>query len=55
MSAPSRPRLPLLRMILAIIVVLVVVNIVAHLFSPWLLLAAAVIAWVVFRARHAVR
>ena len=55
MSAPSRPRLPLLRMILVIIVVLVVVNIVAHLFSPWLLLAAAVITWVVFRARHAVR
>jgi len=55
MSAPSRPRLPLLRMILVIIAVLVVVNIVAHLFSPWLLLAAAVIAWVVFRARHAVR
>jgi len=55
MSAPSRTRLPLLRMILVIIVVLVVVNIVAHLFSPWLLLAAAVIAWVVFRARHAVR
>jgi len=55
MSAPSRPRLPLLRMILVIIVVLVVVNIVAHLFSPWLLLAVAVIAWVVFRARHAVR
>jgi len=55
MPAPARPRLPLLRMILVIIVVLVVVNIVAHLFSPWLLLAAAVIAWVVFRARHAVR
>jgi hypothetical protein len=42
-------------MILAIIVVLVVVNIVAHLFSPWLLLAAAAVAWVVFRTRHAVR
>ena len=55
MSAPGRPRLPLLRMILVIIVVLAVVNIVAHLFSPWLLLAAAVIAWVVFRARHTVR
>jgi len=55
MSAPSRPRLPLLRMILAIIVVLVVVNIVAHLFSPWLLLAAAAIAWIVFRSRGAVR
>ena len=55
MSAPSRPRLPLLRMILVIIVVLVVVNIVAHLFSPWLLLVAAAVAWVVFRARHSVR
>jgi hypothetical protein len=55
MSAPGRPRLPLLRMILVIIVALAVANIVAHLFSPWLLLAAAVIAWVVFRARHAVR
>jgi len=55
MSAPSRPRLPLLRMILVIIVVLVVVNIVAHLFSPWLLLAAAAVAWVVFRSRDAVR
>ena len=51
MPAPSRPRLPLLRMILVIIVVLAAVNIVAHLFSPWLLLAAAVIAWVVFRSR----
>ena len=55
MSAPGRPRLPLLRMILVIIVVLSVVNIVAHLFSPWLLLAAAAVAWVVFRARHTVR
>jgi len=55
MSAPGRPRLPLLRMILIIIVALAVVNIAAHLFSPWLLLAAAAIAWVVFRARHAVR
>lgn len=55
MSAPSRPRLPLLRMILVIIVALAVVNIVAHLVSPWLLLAAAAIAWVVFRARHTVR
>ena len=55
MSAPGRPRLPLIRMILVIIVVLAAVNIVAHLFSPWLLLAAAVIAWVVFRARHMVR
>jgi hypothetical protein len=51
MSAPGRPRLPLLRMILVIIVVLSAVNIVAHLFSPWLLLAAAVIAWVVLRSR----
>ena len=51
MSAPGRPRLPLLRMILVIIVVLAVVNIVAHLVSPWLLLAAAAIAWVVFRSR----
>jgi hypothetical protein len=55
MSAPRRPRLPLLRMIMVIIVVLAIVNIVAHLFSPWLLLAAAAIAWLVFRARHAVR
>jgi hypothetical protein len=51
MSAPSRPRLPLLRMILVIIVALALVNIVAHLVSPWLLVAAAVIAWVVFRSR----
>ena len=55
MSAPSRPRLPLLRMILVIIVVLAVVNIVAHIFSPWLLLVAAAVAWVVFRSRNAVR
>ena len=51
MSAPGRSRLPLLRMILVIIVVLAVVNLVAHFFSPWLLLVAAVIAWVVFRSR----
>ena len=55
MPAPARPRLPLLRMILVIIVALAVVNIVAHLFSPWLLLAAAAVAWVVFRSRGAVR
>ena len=55
MPAPSRPRLPLLRMILVIIVALAVVNIVAHLFSPWLLLAAAAVAGVVFRSRGAVR
>ena len=55
MPAPSRPRLPLLRMILVIIVVLAVVNLVAHFFSPWLLLAAAAVAWVVFRSRDAVR
>jgi hypothetical protein len=35
--------------------VLAVVNIVAHLFSPWLLLAAAVVAWVVFHTRRTVR
>jgi len=55
MSAPSRPRLPLLRMILVIIVVLAVVNLVAHFFSPWLLLVAAGVAWLVFRSRPAIR
>ncbi len=55
MPAPSRPRPPLLRMILVIIVALAVVNLVAHIFSPWLLLVAAAVAWVVFRSRGAVR
>jgi hypothetical protein len=50
-----RPRLPLLRVVLLIIVVIAIINIVAHLFSPWFLLAAAVVAWIALRSRHAVR
>lgn len=54
MPAFGRPRLPLLRLVLLIIVALAIVNIVAHLFAPWLLLVAAVIAWIVLRTRNTV-
>jgi hypothetical protein len=54
MPAFSRPRLPLLRLVLLIIAALAIVNIVAHFFAPWLLLLAAVVAWVVFRTRNTV-
>jgi hypothetical protein len=55
MFATGRPRLPLLRIVLIIIVALAIVNIVGHLFSPWFLLAAAVVAWIGLRSRRSFR
>ena len=39
--------------VLAAIVALAVLGIVLHvLFSPWLLVAVAIVAWIKFRPRH---